>query len=284
MFDRALPPLLKAALSPESEAWMAGLEVAGYEPVWAVGEQQPQATVRAYAVGKLALFDGERPTRVSIPIVAYVLRAGDLTMSVDAGLSARWRAEIADAAPDDGPGPGQRYLPVLDGPTFAEQLEAEKIDVDRAVCTHLHIDHVGGAGELGVPIEASAEELAEALSGESGGYPAEELAGVRFSPIRMDRGPVGPWLQHSILAPGLLALATPGHTRGSVSVFACLGGTWALVCGDAPYPASHQPDSDAYRGMLRIRRALGEMGGTLVLAGHDTAALRACADGAWLGN
>lgn len=283
MFERSLPPLLKADLPADADAFMAGLDVAGYEPIWELGKHEPHARVRAYPVGKLALFDGDRPTGLSVPIVAYVLRAGDLTMAVDGGLAARWRSAPSGDAPDAGPGPGQHYRPVLEGATFAEQLAAEDIVVDRAVCTHLHVDHAGGARELGLPVEASAEELAVALAGASTGYPAEDLAGVAFSPIPMDRGAVGPWSRHAVLAPGIMAISTPGHTPGSVSVFACLGGTWGLVCGDAPYPAADQPVSDAYRGMLRIRRALAEMGGTLVLAGHDTAVLRACADGAWLG-
>jgi glyoxylase-like metal-dependent hydrolase (beta-lactamase superfamily II) len=283
VFERNLPPLLKAELPPEAEAFMAGLEVAGYDRLWEVGEHVPHARVRAYAAGKLALFDGSRPTGVSIPIVAYVLQVGDLTLAIDSGLAERWRSTATEAAPDDAPGPGQSYRPVLDGPGFAEQLASEGIRVDRSVCTHLHVDHAGGAGELGVPVEASAEELAEALAGDAPGYPAEDFAGVEFSPIRLDGGPVGPFPRHAELAPGVLALSTAGHTGGSISVFACLGRTWALVCGDAAYPVADQPASDAYRGMLRIRRALAEIGGTLVLAGHDTTVLRACSDGAWLG-
>ncbi|MFN2465420.1 MAG: MBL fold metallo-hydrolase [Candidatus Dormibacteria bacterium] len=283
MFERSLPPLLKADLPASAQKWMDQLEVAGWDPVWQLGERGPQARVRAFPAGKLALFDGDRPTGVSIPIVAYVLRAGDLTMAIDNGLAARWRAP-SDEAPDEGLSTGQRYRPVLDGPTFAERLATEGIIVDRAVCTHLHLDHAGGSRELGVPIEASADELAVALGGEVPAYPAGDLAGVPMTPIHVDRGPVGPWPQYAELAPGVLAVATPGHTAGSISVLARLAGRWGLACGDAAYPPADAPDSEAYRGMLRIRRALGEVGGTLVLAGHDTAVLRACADGRWLGD
>jgi glyoxylase-like metal-dependent hydrolase (beta-lactamase superfamily II) len=284
MFERSLPPLLKAELPPAAVAWMSEIEMAPWDPVWELGEHGPHAKVRAIPAGKLALFDGDRPTGVSIPIVAYVLRAGDLTMTIDSGLAPRWRTAGDDPVADEAPGPGQRYRPVLDGPTFAEQLAAESIVIDRAVCTHLHVDHGGGARELGVPIEASADELAVALGGAAAGYPSEDLAGVPMRPIHLDRGPVGPWPRHAVLAPGVLAIDTRGHTPGSISVFACLGGTWGLVCGDAPYPSADEPGSEAYRGMLRIRRALDEVGGTLVLAGHDTAVLRACADGSWFGN
>jgi glyoxylase-like metal-dependent hydrolase (beta-lactamase superfamily II) len=283
VFERSRPPLLKAELPPEAEDFMAGLEVAGYDRLWEVGEQVPHARVRAYDAGKLALFDGTRPTGVTVPIVAYILQVGDLTLAIDSGLAPRWRSTVTGEVPELGPGPGQRYRPVLDGPSFAEQLASEGVRVDRAVCTHLHADHAGGSRELGVPVEASAEELAVALAADAPGYPAEDLAGVEFSPIRLEGGAVGPFPRHSGLAPGVLALSTAGHTAGSISIFACIGQTWALVCGDAAYPVADQPASDAYRGMLRIRRALAEIGGTLVLAGHDTTVLRACSDGAWLG-
>ncbi|HEV1996961.1 MAG TPA: MBL fold metallo-hydrolase [Candidatus Dormibacteraeota bacterium] len=282
MFDRALPPLLKAELSPEAEQRMGDLEMASWEPVWAVGEQV-HSRVRAFSAGKLALFEGERPTGVSIPIVSYALQTGDLMMSIDSGLAPRWRDAAAHEFPDEGPAPGMRYRPVLDGPTFAEQLAAEGLRPTRAVCTHLHLDHAGGARELGIPVEAAAKEIAAAVTDESGGYPVADLEGLQFTPVVLDRGSVGPFPAYGVLAPGVLAISTPGHTPGSISVFACLGDTWAFICGDAAYPRADEPRSEAYLGMLRIRRALDEIGGTLVLAGHDTAALRACADGAWLG-
>ena len=282
MFDRALPPLLRGELSLQSARWMGGLELASWDPAWEVGETT-HSRVRAFPAGKLALFEGDRATGVSVPIVAYVLEVGDLLLAIDCGLAARWRDAAPDDVADEGPALGMRYRPVLDGPTFSEQLAAEGLRPVRTVCTHLHVDHAGGARDLGVPVEATVQEIAAALSDETGAYPVADLARVQFAPIRLDRGPVGPFPAHGVLAPGVLAISTTGHTAGSVSVFACLGGTWALICGDAAYPRADEPGSEAYQGMLRIRRMLDEIGGTLVLAGHDTAALRACADGAWLG-
>ncbi|MDQ6747455.1 MAG: MBL fold metallo-hydrolase, partial [Candidatus Dormibacteraeota bacterium] len=224
------------------------------------------------------------PSGVSIPIVAYAVELDGAVLAVDCGLSSRFRGPVLDVAADEGPAAGSRYHPVLDGPTFAEQLGAEGLTAHRTICTHLHVDHAGGAREVGRPVEAAVGEIAAALSDGGGGYPTADLDGVQFVPLHLDRGPVGPFPAHAVLAPGLLALSTPGHSEGSISVFACLGGTWGLVCGDAVYPRADQPQSEAFLGMLRIRRALEELGATLVLAGHDTAALRACAGGAWLGN
>jgi glyoxylase-like metal-dependent hydrolase (beta-lactamase superfamily II) len=283
MFEGQLPPLLKAALDPVSEARTGALGMGPWDPAWELGEQ-PHARVRAYPAGKLALFDGARPTGVSIPIVAYVVRVGDLTLTVDSGLSERWRGTTGEPLAEQGPAPGMRYRPLLDGPSFAESLDAEGIRPDRALCTHLHLDHAGGVRALGLPVATSAEELAVALDPAVAGYPRQDLQGLEFAPIVLDRGPVGPFPRHARVAPGLLALDTAGHTPGSISFLACLGTSWALLCGDAVYPVADQPDSAAFLGMLRIRRALAEVGGTLVLPGHDTAVLRACAGGAWLGS
>lgn len=282
MFARSLPPLLRADLPPPAERRMRALEMAPLDPLWEVGEQA-HAMVRAFPAGKLALFEGDRPTGVSVPIVAYALRVGGDVMAVDTGLASRWRAAPADDAPAEGPSPGMRYRPLLDAPGFAELLSTEGLTPDRLVCTHLHVDHAGGAREVGVAVEAAPEEIAAALADQGREYPAQDLAGLKFAPIALDRGPVGPFPAHGILGPGLLAISTPGHTAGSISVFACLGRTWAFICGDAAYPRAEEPDSEAYLGMLRVRRVLEEIPATLVLAGHDTSALRACADGAWLG-
>jgi len=283
VFEPSLPPLLKAPVEAAGAAYMAGLPAGPWDPLWALGSDGPHAQVRAYPAGRLALFEGERPTGVSIPIVAYVVRAGDLTMTVDAGLADRFREPVWEEPPDDGPAPGMRYRPVLDGPSFAEQLAAEGLRPDRAVCTHLHLDHVGGARALGLAVEADQAELAVALGGHRPGYPDADLQGLEFAPIALDRGPLGPFERHTLLAPGMVAVSTPGHTPGSLSVFVCMGATWGLLCGDAVYPRSEEPGSPAFHGMLRIRRALDETGGILVMPGHDTAILRACAGGTWLG-
>jgi glyoxylase-like metal-dependent hydrolase (beta-lactamase superfamily II) len=284
LFEGTLPPLLRAPLDAASAAWMEALPLGPWDPLWDLGDPGPHAQVRAYAAGKLALFDGQRATGVNIPVVAYVVRAGDVIMTIDSGLSERFRNPVVEEPVEDGPAPGMRYRPMLDGPSFAEQLAAEGIHPNRAVCTHLHKDHAGGVRAIGLPVEVAAEELAAALAGAAEEYPPGELDRLEFAPIRFDRGPVGPFQRHAVMAPGLLAVATPGHTPGSISVFACLGEAWALICGDAVYPRSEEPASAAFHGMLRIRRAREELGGVMVLPGHDTSVLRACAGGAWLGS
>jgi glyoxylase-like metal-dependent hydrolase (beta-lactamase superfamily II) len=260
---------------------MAGLDVAPYDLAYELGEAG-HSRVRALQAGKMELHDRGGPSGVNIPIVAYMVDAPGGRFVVDTGLGERWRDAPATEVADDGMGRGVRYLPRLDGPSLAHHLQMEGFAPDRVVCTHLHLDHAGGASELGLPVHASAPEV-DAARRRGRGYHDEDLAPLDLRQVQLDSSkPVGPFPASALVADGVLALDTSGHTAGSMSLFLCLGPAWALVCGDAAYPLMDEPGSPAYLGMLRIRRFIDDMGG-LVLAGHDTAILRACAHGAWLG-
>jgi glyoxylase-like metal-dependent hydrolase (beta-lactamase superfamily II) len=272
---------------------MEDVNVAAYP----LPETMPAVRVKPLAAGRLALMKGEERTGVNVPILGYLVEARDALVVVDCGLSSRWRGEVeTHIAPDDSPAPGTRYQPELDGPALAEQLETLNLRPDRLLCTHLHLDHAGGATELGLTLEASQAELerlpradADAL-----GIPVRDLAGIATQPIELRDRPLGPFVRSAEIVPGLIAVDTAGHTPGSISFFCCLGapnrsgvdrqrwGTWALVCGDAVYPKLDEPDSPAFHGMLRIRRMLEDWPGMAVLAGHDPGVLRAAAGG-WLG-
>jgi glyoxylase-like metal-dependent hydrolase (beta-lactamase superfamily II) len=236
-------------------------------------------------VGRLSVLEKGRPTGLGIPVLAYVLDSPGGVFVVDAGLSADAAGE-PHLGPDDGPGEGTAYLPQADGPPLADQLAALHITPDRLVCTHLHEDHAGGAAALGLTLEASAAEL-EQLAGPgaaAAGYAVEALGGVSTRAIELDRArPLGPFPASAELAAGLIAVDTSGHTPGSISLLACIGTAWALVCGDAVYPRMDQPRSAAYRGALRLRRAIEDQQGLLPFAAHDTVVLRSGAADGWLG-
>jgi glyoxylase-like metal-dependent hydrolase (beta-lactamase superfamily II) len=257
--------------------------VASYEVLYGL----PTCRLRAFKVGRLAVMNKGKPSGVGIPILAYALDSPGGMFVVDAGLSKRWAGggEV-HMGPEDSPSPGTPYVPELDGPTFAEQLEALGIHPERLVITHLHEDHASGAAALGLPLEASSAEL-DRLSqpgAAAKGYPVDELEGVATRAIELDpTQPLGPFPATSQLAEGVLAVDTSGHTPGSISILACIGPAWALICGDAVYPRMDQPDSPAFTGALRLRRAFDDIRALRPFPAHDTVVLRSGGADGWLG-
>jgi len=168
-------------------------------------------------------------------------------------------------------------------------------DVDTAILSHLHVDHIGGLHELtGSKLLVSATEWAELAK------PAPGLRGFLRSHIQL---PALNWDQITpepagdpALAPftevldvmgdgSLVLLPTPGHTAGSVSLLIRrVGGPPLLLAGDLTFGADM-----LRRGQLPgvgNRRQLGESSrkalalaerqpGLVVLPAHDpTAAQR----------
>jgi glyoxylase-like metal-dependent hydrolase (beta-lactamase superfamily II) len=280
---RVLPPAMRGPFDAGSQSWLDGVETAPYD---AIHELQP-SRVMPIPAGRLAVVQGGRRTGVGIPILGYLLDTPAELIVVDTGLSARWRGggEV-HLGPEDSPAPGTPYMPELDGPTLAEQVAEMRLKPDRLICTHLHEDHSSGAAELGLTLEASPAELTRLADPEAEalGYPAAELAGVPTRAVELNPDkPFGPFVASTHLNPDVIAVDTSGHTPGSISLLACLGAAWVLICGDAVYPRMDDPGAPAWRGMLRIARALQDLPGLRVLPGHDTTVLRSAEPGAWLG-
>lgn len=252
----------------------------------AIHELRPSRVMPILA-GRLAVVQGERRTGVGIPILGFLVDTPEELVVVDTGLSARWRgSRVVHLGPDDSPAPGTPYMPELDGPTLAEQVAEMGLKPDRLVCTHLHEDHSSGAAALGLTLEASQAELERLIDprAEALGYPVSELVGVPTRAVGLDGAePLGPFLASTHLNPDLVAVDTAGHTPGSISLLACIGAVWILICGDAVYPRMDDPDAPAWKGMLRIARALQDLHGLRVMPGHDTTVLRAVQPGTWLG-
>jgi glyoxylase-like metal-dependent hydrolase (beta-lactamase superfamily II) len=150
-----------------------------------------------------------------------------------------------------------------------------------AAVSHLHCDHTGGLRILagaGVPVAVQAEELAF----------ARERAGVEQAYYRTDyEDPKIAWREldgDAELAPGVRALATPGHAPGHMSYRVDLPetGTWLLAVDAAdlgenlndrvPPGWTADPD-DAERAEGSLNRLLDEAErlDARLIPGHDTA-------------
>lgn len=113
-------------------------------------------------------------------------------------------------------------------------------DVDAVVLTHLHGDHMDGAAHLAVPVHVGADELAFARSRrgriQSRIFRQPLPAGVDLRPLVLDAGPFGAFPHSARLSDDgrIVAVATPGHTAGHLSVV-CVDdeGRHVLLAGDA---------------------------------------------------
>jgi len=113
-------------------------------------------------------------------------------------------------------------------------------DIDQVVLTHMHSDHMDGAVHLEQRVQVHDEEIAfsRALSSRVFARVLRQPipAGVDFSPFALDGGPFGAFASSRALTDDgrVLAVATPGHTPGHVSIV-CVDddGTHLLIAGDA---------------------------------------------------
>ncbi|MCE2527320.1 MAG: MBL fold metallo-hydrolase [Actinomycetia bacterium] len=147
-------------------------------------------------------------------------------------------------------------------------------DIDMVVCTHCHHDHMGSA--ICIP-------GADLVLGEGEADFCEELYGtadtearlsVMGSLIEVGRG------EEMELMPGVVAISTPGHTPGHISVMAeNEEGERVLVAGDTVMTRreysersfSHWYTPDQLRGLHSSLDRLQALDPNTVMPGHDRA-------------
>jgi N-acyl homoserine lactone hydrolase len=113
-------------------------------------------------------------------------------------------------------------------------------DIDQVVVTHMHGDHMDGAVHLRQPVLVHDQELAFAHTLSSRFFQRVLRqpipAGVDFTPVALDAGPFGAFAASRPLTADnrVVAVATPGHTPGHISVI-CVDddGRHLLLAGDA---------------------------------------------------
>jgi glyoxylase-like metal-dependent hydrolase (beta-lactamase superfamily II) len=156
---------------------------------------------------------------VHIPIGCFVVRCGSTTVLIDAGL-------------------GDLDVGWARGGELPSALRAEGIapeDIDIVVCSHLHVDHVGGLAVKDAPTFPNAtvrygagdwgQFVTDAPDGSRGREVMEVLAAAdRLEPLEGDM---------VTIAPGLTARHTPGHTPGHYGLVVSSGEARAVILGDA---------------------------------------------------
>jgi N-acyl homoserine lactone hydrolase len=236
----------------------------------------------------------------SRPINVYVIEHVKGLILFDTGQD---RASVTDDAYFPGGLTGYLYsrlarFDVGEDDTLTAQLAIlgyAPADVDTAIVSHLHDDHIGGLAELaGCELLVSAVEWAELAR------PRPELRGFLRSHIQL---PGLTWHQVSLeptgdpaLAPftesldvmgdgSLMLLPTPGHTPGSVSLLVRRAGRPPLLlAGDVTYGAELLNDGrlpgmgsrpQLAESTRKVLALAGQQPGLVVLPAHDpTAAQR----------
>lgn len=156
---------------------------------------------------------------VHIPIGCFVVRSGDTTVLIDAGLG---DVDVAWARGGD-----------LPAALRSEGIAPEDIDI--VVCSHLHVDHIGWLAVDGAPYFENAivrygaadwqQFVTEAAEDSRSRQIMEALAAAdRLEPLDGDM---------VAIASGLTARHTPGHTLGHYGLVLSSGESRAVILGDA---------------------------------------------------
>ena len=146
-------------------------------------------------------------------------------------------------------GPTRHYFrPVLDHDEAAvrqvQRLGFSREDVRHIVVTHFDMDHIGGISDFpDAQIHVTAAEVLGAMRAPS------RQERFRFRPAQWAHGPK--LVEHTPdgekwrgfaaakelndIAPGIVMVSLPGHTRGHACMAVDAGHRWVLHCGDAFY-------------------------------------------------
>jgi glyoxylase-like metal-dependent hydrolase (beta-lactamase superfamily II) len=234
------------------------------------------------------------------PVNVYVIEHAEGLILFDTGQD---RASVTDTSYFPGGAAGYLYhrlarFDIGENDTLTAQLAAlgyVPADVDTAIVSHLHQDHIGGLHELtGSELLVSAAEWAELAK------PAPELRGFlhrhiqlpglkwhQVSPEPTDDPALAPFTESlDVMGDGsLMLLPTPGHTAGSVSLLIRRAARPPLLlAGDLTYGAEiiqrgQLPGVGSRRRLAESSRKVlalaGQQPSLVVLPAHDpTAAQR----------
>ncbi|MVU81447.1 MBL fold metallo-hydrolase [Nocardia sp. ET3-3] len=179
----------------------------------------------------------------TVTLVCHVLliETADGLVLVDAGFGLR---DIADPAGRIGP---QRRFnrPALDlAETAVHQIRRlgfDPEDVRHVIATHLDSDHVGGLADFPhATLHLTADEADAAMH-----HPTRRER-MRFNPALWEHDPKiveyraegERWRgfvaqELTDIAPGIVLIPMPGHTRGHTAIAVDAGHRWVMHCGDA---------------------------------------------------
>jgi glyoxylase-like metal-dependent hydrolase (beta-lactamase superfamily II) len=208
--------------------------------------------------------------RLEMPVGAFVVRAGDRVVLVDAGYG-----PVAPPTVQD----GGRLLASL------ANAGVEPADITDVVLTHLHADHIGWSAIDGRAVFPNAtyrcdeRDWAHFVDGaDQAGAPDAHYRKIAADTLGPIAARFEPWSGDTTIAPGITTLHAPGHTPGSTIVVLSSGDARVMLLGDvvhcpvqlldAEFDRIADVDGDlARRTSERIAAEL-ERDGTAVVGAH----------------
>lgn len=230
-----------------------------------------------------------------LPIYVWVIEHPEGVIVVDTGETSRaagpdyfpaWHpyfryAVRFNVAPDDEIGPQLR----------ARGIDPER-DVRQVVLTHLHTDHMGGLYHFPNSdwlLDETEHRAATGWTGRLLGYPSQHLPDwFRPQYLRWDDGPLGPFPKSQALTKDgrVIAVPTPGHAPGHLSVIVRTDEVHYFLAGDTSYTQQNLVDdipdgvsSRESRVALQRIRAYAETYPTIYLPAHDPEAAQRLKEG-----
>lgn len=207
-----------------------------------------------------------RPPLLTLAMTSFLVEHRQARFLVDPALS----ADVHDTVLPDFPAPFRQVVtpdrPVTGLPELLDRAGTAPDQVEFALPTHLHWDHVSGLRELDdhLPVHVLPAEQNFALDEDHLGVARRPLRGRSFHEYQLDGPPVLTFSSsHDVFGDGsVIVVDLHGHTPGSVGVLLNLtGDRRVLLAGDAAWHGTQ----------IKLLREKAPMPGDLVDADRDAA-------------
>lgn len=220
---------------------------------------------------------------VEIPVRAWLIEHPDGLILIDTGQTAR--VNEPGYLPRENPyylrNFKARITPEEEVGPRIRALGFDPADVRLTILTHLHLDHDGGVAHVldsEIVVNATEYAAARGVAGRLRGYlPHRWPEGFAPRAVTLPPTPYGAFSHSLELAPGVVAVSTPGHSPGHMSVV-LEGEPRLLFAGDAAYTVDAlyetrldglTVDAAAARTTMSRIRAFAAERETVVLPTHD---------------